>query len=288
MKFAVIGGAGKMGRWCTEQLLAEGHQVVIAGRSRTNLECAARDLGVTALASRKAVAGADASIISVPIDSFEDVIREIAPAVPKGAVVVEITSVKTMPSRVMRDYLGHARCLGVHPMFGPGAKNPWGQNFILTPADGPETELAAKARYYLEQRGARVSQMTPAEHDRMMTVILGLSHFIAIVTADTLLHFEHLETSRQISSTTYKVLLDLVESVVAEDPELYAALQLNMPDISRVEAIFARNTGEWGDIVSRQDRAEFVRRMSALKQQFEARDPEFHRAYENLYRSAEG
>ncbi len=122
----------------------------------------------------------------------------------------------------------------------------------------------------------------------MMTVVLGLSHFIAVVTADTLLHFEQLETSRQFSSTTYKVLLDLVESVVAEDPELYAALQFNLPGITEVEAAFSRRTAAWADTVGRGDRPEFVRRMRALKESFAARDPEFYRAYENLYRSTEG
>ncbi|GAI64600.1 unnamed protein product, partial [marine sediment metagenome] len=30
---------------------------------------------------------------------------------------------------------------------------------------------------------------------------------------------------------TYKVLLTLVESVLSEDPELYASLQMNLPNI---------------------------------------------------------
>ena len=288
MRFAIIGGAGKMGRWYDEQLLAEGHQVVVSGRRREPLERVAKELGIAVMENRDAVAGAEVTIVSVPIDKFEAVVTEIAPAVPPNAVVVEITSVKTMPSRVMREHLGHARCLSVHPMFGPGAKSPHGQNFILTPADAAEEALAAKARDYLEARGGRVRQMTPTEHDDMMTVILGLSHFIAIVTADTLLDFAQLESSRSFSSTTYRVLLDLVESVVAEDPNLYAALQLNMPGITAVEDAFKRHTEEWAEVVRRGDRDEFVRRMSTLKEQFEAREPEFHRAYDNLYRIAKG
>jgi prephenate dehydrogenase len=287
MKFAIIGGAGKMGRWCAEQMLAEGHEVVLSGRRREPLERVAGELGISVMESRDAVAGAEVSILSVPIDSFEAVVQEIASAVPPNAVVVEITSVKTMPSRVMREHLSHARCLCVHPMFGPGAASPKGQNFVLTPADAAEEALAAKARAFLETRGGRVRQMTPAEHDEMMTVVLGLSHFIAIVTADTLLDFACLESSRSFSSTTYRVLLDLVESVVAEDPNLYAALQLNMPGITDIENAFGRHTGEWAEVVRQGDRDEFVRRMSAMKEQFEAREPGFHRAYDNLYRIAE-
>ena len=85
---------------------------------------------------------------------------------------------------------------------------------------------------YLEARGANVSVMTPAEHDRMMTVVLGLAHFIAIVSADTLLSLENFAEMKKIGGTTFKVLYTLVESVISEDPELYASLQMSFPDIT--------------------------------------------------------
>jgi len=47
--------------------------------------------------------------------------------------------------------------------------------------------MAGKLGAYLETRGARVAVMTPEKHDRMMAVVLGLAHYIAIVAGDTLL-----------------------------------------------------------------------------------------------------
>ena len=78
--------------------------------------------------------------------------------------------------------------LGIHPVYGPGARDIVEQNFVLTPTNEKETALAPNTRQYLEARGARVTLMTPREHDKMMAVVLGLSHFIALVSIDTLLN----------------------------------------------------------------------------------------------------
>ncbi|MFH1652081.1 MAG: prephenate dehydrogenase dimerization domain-containing protein, partial [Chloroflexota bacterium] len=125
------------------------------------------------------------------------------------------------------------------------------------------------------------------EHDAMMTVILGLAHFIAIVSADTVLAAENPRNLEKISGVTYKVLLTLIESVLSEDPELYAALQMHLPGVGEVEKLFREKAGQWADIVGRQDRGAFIARMTALKKKLEKDNPDFGKAYENMYRIAE-
>ncbi|NIQ06914.1 MAG: prephenate dehydrogenase/arogenate dehydrogenase family protein, partial [Candidatus Korarchaeota archaeon] len=61
-----------------------------------------------------------------------------------------------------------------------------------------------KVRKYLETKGAKVALMTPQEHDEMMAIVLGLPHFIALVSADTLLSLDKLEQTKTIAGTTYK------------------------------------------------------------------------------------
>jgi prephenate dehydrogenase len=283
MKVAIIGGGGKMGRWFAGLLKADGCDIVLSGRNRQNLENAGREMDIPTAAMAEAVTGADIILISVNIDSLEAVISGLAPHVRPEQVIIEITSVKTLPTRLMRQYLPNSRWLGVHPMFGPGARNYRGQNFILTPTDENDG-LVARVREFLERKGGRVNVMSPTEHDEMMTVILGLSHFIAIVTADCLLDFKGLEKTRPVSSTTYKVLLDLVESVVAEDPSLYGTLQMNLPQLPELEALFCEKGAWWADVVKRRDFAGFTGRMQSLKEHFQERDPDFINAYDNLYR----
>ena len=48
-------------------------------------------------------------------------------------------------------------------------------------------------------------------------------------------------------SSTYKVLLTLIESVLSEDPELYASIQMSLPHVTDFEKLFRERTGEWAD-----------------------------------------
>ena len=178
--------------------------------------------------------------------------------------------------------------LGAHPVFGPGAKGVANQNFVLTPTGEKEEALGQKVREYLEARDARVTFMTPQEHDEMMSIVLGLSHFIAIVSADTLLNFDELKRTRAVGGITYKMLLTLVESVISEDAGLYASLQMNLPGVGELEKLFQSKAKAWAEIVSGKDRQLFIQRMTALKDRLEQDTPGFGKAYEDIYRIVEG
>ena len=98
MKIAIIGGYGNMGKWAARFLKSDGFQVVISGRDRAKLEAAARELGVAYADNKKAAADADAVIISVPIDSFEEVTKEIGPRIRTGQLVFDIDVMPPPPA----------------------------------------------------------------------------------------------------------------------------------------------------------------------------------------------
>jgi prephenate dehydrogenase len=289
MKIAIIGGSGKMGRWFADFLLKDGKEVVITGRSEQKLLEAKKQLGVAVTADNtEAVRGADYVLLAVPIESFEEVVKQVSPHIQTGQVVIDITSIKASPVETMHRYIKTGSVLGAHPLFGPGARSLSNQNFVLTPTSDEEGALAQKIQNYLEARGARVALMTPREHDETMSLVLGLSHFIAIVAADTLLGPGKLKPMEIAGSTTYKVLLILLESVLSEDPELYASLQMNLPKVTEFERLFQNSVREWADLIESKDRQEFIRRMKAMKERLEKIAPGFEKAYENMYRIVEG
>lgn len=288
MRVAIIGGSGKMGRWFANFLVKDGKEVVITGRNEKKLLEAREQLGIEATTSlASAVEGADVVLLSVPIENFEEVVKQLQPHLNPGQIVIDITSIKVSPVEIMHQYLKTGVVLGIHPVFGPGAKGIRNQNFVLTPTNEKETALAEKIKQYLETRGAHASLMTPHEHDEMMTVILGLSHFIAIASADTLLSLNRLKEMKAIGGPTYQVLLILAESVITEDPELYASLQMNLPNITEIEELFQRSSKTWANIVKNKDRQEFINKMNALKDKMEKNDPDFRKAYENMYKLLE-
>jgi len=289
VKIAIIGGSGKMGRWFANFLLKEGKEVIITGRNEKKLLEAKRQLGVeTTTNNVAAVKSADAVLISVPIGNFEGVVEQVSPYMRPEQVIIDITSIKVFPVETMHKHIKAGLTLGTHPVFGPGARSIANQNFVLTPTNERERTLAQKMRGYLEARGAKVALMTPQEHDEMMAVILGLSHFIAIVSADTLLSFDGLKQMEAMSGITYKVLLTLVESVISEDPELYASLQMSLPNMMEIEKLFQQRVKTWASLVKKKDNQEFVKRMSALRSRLEEVNLDFGKAYENMYKIVEG
>jgi prephenate dehydrogenase len=284
MKIAIIGGAGKMGRWLAQMLRQDGQEVILADCQKTALLAAQEELKLDIATSQEAVKAADAVIISVNIDNFEKVVQEIAPVVSPEQMVLDITSIKAAPVAAMHQYLPRATILGTHPLFGPGARSLASQNFVLTPTNEKENMLAEKVLLYLKERGARVTLMTPQKHDEMMSVVLGLSHFISIVAADTLMDIGKLPEMKAIGGSTYRVLTTLVESVVSEDPELYATLQMRLPYVQEMEELFQMHAAKWAELVKNQDRVGFIKNMTGLKYKFASNNANFGQAYENMYK----
>jgi len=288
LRVAIIGGSGKMGRWFAALLLKEGKEVIITGRNERKLREAQQQLtGVEVADNVEAVKDVDVIVISVPIVSFEEVVKQISPYTHSEQVIIDITSIKTSPVEIMHKYIKNGTTLGIHPVFGPGARSLVNQNVVLTPTDDNEYTLAHKVKEYLEARKANVTLMTPQEHDEMMGFVLGLSHFIAIVSADTLLSCDRLEQLEAVGGTTHKVLLTLVDGVISADPELYASIQMSLPNATQIERLFQTNAKKWADIVENKDSEGFAEQMYALRLGFEERSPSFGKAFEDIYKLAE-
>lgn len=288
MKVAIIGGSGRMGRWFAEFLKRDGNNVVITARDEEKLLKVKQELGIEATTEvASAVKDAEVILLSVPIDNFEAVVKQLQPHLDTDQMVIDITSVKTLPVTMMQKYLGAASILGSHPVFGPGAKGLRNQNIVLTPTNDKEAALAERVRRYLEERGGRVTLMSPQEHDEMIAVILGLAHYIALVSADTLLNFKRLRQMTAVAGPTYKVLLTLAESVLTEDPELYASLQMHLPRMAEIEELFLSSSKSWADIVRNKDKQQFISRMNVLKDRMRQDNPDFGKSYEAVYRLLE-
>jgi prephenate dehydrogenase len=283
MKVAIVGGTGKMGRWVARLLLAEKMDVVLIGRDAVKLSAASSELKTVATTDLGAARSADLVILSVPISVFEQVVKDLAKHVKPGQMIIDLTSVKVMPVEAMHKHLPGAAILGAHPVFGPGAQGLKGHNVVLTPTDAAEKSLAVSAQHWLEARGAKVRVMTPAEHDEMMAVVLGLAHFIAIVSGDTLLGLDKMQDLKEASGVTFRLLMTMVGSVLGEDPELYASIQANLPALPDIENAFIDKASDWAAIVKNKDTAEFARRMRELKAKMEQTAGGSESAYADMY-----
>jgi prephenate dehydrogenase len=266
MKIAVIGGGGKMGQWLCRYLGGEGFDIIIADNDKEKLKEAGKATGAEiAKDSREAAGKADVIIVSVPIGSFEKVVKEIGPAIRPEQIILDVTSVKAAPVKQMHENIKKGLVLGAHPLFGPGVKSLKGQNFVLTPTNAKEKAFAAKVEKYLMKHGARVKLMTPEAHDKIMAVVQGLSHFAAIVSADALAGLGELGEMKSASTTTFRIFLNYIESVIGDDAPLYAAIQMEHPEMADIYRALTQSVEKFAGYVRDKDTQAFVERMNELK-----------------------
>lgn len=124
-------------------------------------------------------ASADIVVLAVPLPQLEGVLRIIAPHLGRGATVIDVSSVKIEPARLMLDLLpDHVGIIASHPLFGPAsaADGIAGHRIAWCPLRGRGHRRIAA---FLKAGGLQVITTTPDQHDRDMAVVQGLTHLIA-------------------------------------------------------------------------------------------------------------
>lgn len=259
LKAAIVGGYGEMGRWFERFLVEREIDVALVGRS-----------------SKAHYADYDLVVIAVPVDVTCDVIAEVAPQMKPGAVLFDITSVKKDPVKQMLiSAPPGVELLSVHPLFGPSMPDMEGQTVIVTPVRG---ERGCRFLISLfENAGAHIEELSADEHDHVMSVIQGLTHFGYIATGATLeaLHFD-VKRSRRFMSPVYEILIDFVGRILGQNPALYASIQMNADQ--SVREAFLTQCAALVEIINANDSAAFIATMKRAAKHFGDAEPALKRS----------
>ncbi len=286
MRIAVI-GAGKMGVWFAKFFLAKDYDVVLADRKKEKLENLKDVLVDLTTNFQEAVSDADQIFLCVSIDAIEEVVKIISPVMREGQVIMDIASIKEVPVKTMHEYIKTATVLGTHPVFGPGSHGLKNKAYVLTPTTPQEKAFAEKFKAWLEREKANVFVMTPKKHDELMSVVLGLPHFIGLVACETLLEQKNLPETKKVAGTTYRMLFTLAEATALETADLYANLQANLPELGKIEDLFMAKAQEWLSLIKKKDSVAMIERMEQLKKKLKENDSDFAKSYDNMYKMLE-
>lgn len=286
MKTAIL-GAGKMGVWFAKFCKEKGDHVILASRDTEKLARIGRIIGVETADFAEAVKAADRIMICVSISAFEEVVKIISPYIRDSHVVMDICSIKDYPVTVMHQNIKNGTVLGTHPLFGPGSSGVKHKTFILTPTSPKERTYAEEYEKWLKIEEAHVFVMSPKEHDELISIVLGLPHFLGLAACETLMEQKNFPSTKQIAGTTYRMLFTLAEATALETPDLFANLQTKLPEVRRVEEQFIGKAQEWLDLVKKNDSAAIMEKMARLKQKLKKEDKDFARSYEIMYKMLE-
>jgi prephenate dehydrogenase len=219
MKAGIIGGTGKMGRLFVPVFGRAGYEVIVAGRS-------------TKITAQVIAQTCDLVIVSVPIRDTVRVIEEIAPLLSRNQLLCDFTSIKARPVEAMLK--SKANVVGLHPMFGPTVSSLKSQTIIVCPVRVEEHLLNNLINIFTAE-GARCTATTPEEHDRMMAVVQGLTHFVTLCMSDTIRRLGiRIGSTDAFTSPVYQIELSLMGRLLSQDPALYADILQQNPFVPAV------------------------------------------------------
>lgn len=238
MKAGIIGGTGKMGKLFIPVFERAGYEVLISGRS-------------TSLTSADLAKQCDLVIVSVPIRDTVRVIAETAPLLKPGQLLCDFTSLKVRPVEAMLK--SKADVVGLHPMFGPTVSSLKSQTIIVCPARVEDAALDRLVAVFRAE-GARCTITTPEEHDKMMAVVQGLTHYVTLCMADSIRRLGmDIEATKEFTSPVYQIELSLVGRLLSQDPDLYADILQQNPYIPEVLEACRSSAGDLAAIVGSHD-----------------------------------
>ncbi len=191
-KVAVI-GVGLIGGSFGLALKAAGrsNQVVGVGRSAANMRLALERVAIDSIESDAAAAVQDADLvlISTPVAQIEKIFLSINSKIKPNAIITDAGSTKRDVVAAARAGLGGkiAQFIPAHPIAGAehsGVAAAHAELFrdrrlVLTPLkENRKEDIEALAGLWAAF-GARVSRMTPEEHDEVFAAVSHLPHLLA-------------------------------------------------------------------------------------------------------------
>ena len=246
-------------------------EVVGFGRSQATLD-EARQLGILdriGIDVAQEVCDADLVLLATPVAQMTELFARIAPHLGSHTLVTDGGSTKCDVVAAARANLGDkiAQFIPAHPIAGAEKSGAaaaladlyQGKRVVLAPLPENSQEAVARVRRAWELCGAKVSELTPQQHDEVFAAVSHLPHLLSFALVhdlaqrdnrDLLLSFaasgfrdftriaaSSPEMWRDISLANREALLKEVKRYADELYVVYQALQDN--DAAKLEEIFS-------------------------------------------------
>lgn len=192
-KRILIVGLGLMGGSYAEALTAKGYDVGAVTRSKESIDYALSK-GIiscgTISVTAEMIGGYDILVFALYPHIFLQWLTDYQQFIKPGALLTDVTGVKSsLVEQVQLILRPDLEFVGAHPMAGRevyGVKNSTaaifaGANYIVTPTPSNTPDAIATVEDIGREIGcARISRLSPSEHDTMIGFLSQLTHCIAV------------------------------------------------------------------------------------------------------------
>jgi prephenate dehydrogenase len=219
---AIVGAAGKMGSWFTSYFAQRGLDVSAYDINQKMLLLKDSSKVKVQKSLRHCVQDADLVLVCVPVQKTPQAIKECTKNMKDGAIIAEISSVKSKTFAALKKIPINLRPLCIHPMFGPGASKKEEARVLLVPVRNEKIELKIANEIF---ENANVMVLPDArQHDKSIAIVLGLTYFANMVFAKVMSSGNNISMLKQVSGTTFGLQSLIAESILTEEPDLVIAL----------------------------------------------------------------
>ena len=173
-----------------------GCRVVGIGRRQETLDSAMQmgAIDETSLSIAEGVCGCELVILCTPVGRIVEQVFEVAHAADNAPIITDVGSTKQAICDAIEQRSplpNDCRFLGGHPIAGGEKTGPEAASdslfnnraVVLTPTVSCDQDAVDTLRAFWEMLGARVSCMSPGEHDRVLARTSHLPHVISAVLA---------------------------------------------------------------------------------------------------------
>lgn len=249
----ILGGEGGMGRQYATLFRASGHLVRTLDKKDWPR---AEDL----------FSEVDLVVVSVPINITEAVIRRSVPFMPEGAILADFTSNKSDPLKAMLEHY-RGPVAGLHPMHGPDVQNLSKQLMMVCHGRDEDTYTWVINQFQLW--GMRVLSVDPERHDRVMHMVQGLRHFVALLHGSFMKEFDlKPEEILHFSSPIYRAELMMTGRIFAQDAELYADIVFANEERRNLLLRFLEHHDRLAGMVKSGDKKAFIEEFESISSFF--------------------
>ena len=226
-RIGIIGGKGKMGNLFKILFEKNGYSVEISDVN-------------TALTNTELVKKSKVVLISVPMEIFLEVVKEISPFVENHHWIMDICSLKREPVKIMRKYLKKGEILATHPLFGPYEKDLRGKTIVFYPVRG--RNVSRWFRDLMLNEGLNLVKISPKKHDEIMALVQVINHFWLILLAKVIKDSKFsLKELVYLSTPSFLRQLHILKRLAKQDTNLYAKIQLENPLGKKFRNLLCKN-----------------------------------------------
>jgi prephenate dehydrogenase len=189
----------------------------------------------------------DIIILAIPVQYLEKFLLDNAEKFNKNSLVIDICSVKTIPSELMNKYLSTSiQILASHPLFGKysGKNGIKGLKIMLHPVRLNNSDYSAIKDFLQDKLELEIIETTPELHDQEMAYVQALTFFIGKGINGLQIPDGKLKTP------TYQYLLNIKEVVGSDTDDLFFTIQKYNPFAEKVRLEFMQKLGKIEQLVS--------------------------------------